>query len=274
MTVPAQASQLLQSVQRPLQRMVGTGAFGQNGEVMIPDMDEPVKVDDVVRRLIEMSDKNIEITHKELRVGDKLYEQLFVKVGDQTVTSSGGGMLLSDDDCLDGHGGNIPARRVSRPRAMSTSRSATTIAFSRILAALGRAEFVRLNEIVKRRRGGREGYRVLSDQPGIGIPGGAAIFGDASDEGDSCWLTAIVVDPEGSPWTATQLGVALEQLDIERRPLRKALHLQPVSQNMSGVIDGASARSFDKEPTLRTGSSLADGLVFRVEVVIRDVVAA
>lgn len=66
MTIP-EASELV----------IQAGAIGQDGEVLVLDMGEPVKVIDVARRLIGHSEQDIEIVFTGLRSNEKLHEDLF-----------------------------------------------------------------------------------------------------------------------------------------------------------------------------------------------------
>ncbi len=65
------------TVEEAVQLVIQAGAIGEDGEVMILDMGEPVKIVDVARQLISMSGKRIEIVFTGLREGEKLHEELF-----------------------------------------------------------------------------------------------------------------------------------------------------------------------------------------------------
>lgn len=52
------------------------GAIGEPGEIMILDMGEPVRIDDLAKRLIEQSGKKVNIHYPGLRPGEKLHEVL------------------------------------------------------------------------------------------------------------------------------------------------------------------------------------------------------
>ncbi|WP_159083712.1 polysaccharide biosynthesis protein [Nocardioides terrigena] len=65
------------TVEEAVQLVIQAGAIGQDGEVMILDMGQPVKIDDVARQLIELSGENVEIVYTGLREGEKLHEKLF-----------------------------------------------------------------------------------------------------------------------------------------------------------------------------------------------------
>ena len=57
--------------------VVQAGAIGEDGQVMILDMGEPVRIMEVAERMIEMSGKDVEIVFTGLRHGEKLHEDLF-----------------------------------------------------------------------------------------------------------------------------------------------------------------------------------------------------
>lgn len=57
--------------------VVQAGAIGEDGQVMILDMGEPVRILDIARRMIEMSGKEVQIIFTGLRHGEKLHEDLF-----------------------------------------------------------------------------------------------------------------------------------------------------------------------------------------------------
>lgn len=72
------------------QLVLQAGAIGRGGEVMVLDMGEPVKIDDLARDLIRFSGlepgKDIEIRYIGLRPGEKLYEELLADEENTTAT--------------------------------------------------------------------------------------------------------------------------------------------------------------------------------------------
>ncbi len=64
----------------------------EDGRVLVLDMGEPVKIDDMARRLVAESDEDIEIIYTGLRPGEKLHEVLF---SPDEVPSSSGHPLIS-----------------------------------------------------------------------------------------------------------------------------------------------------------------------------------
>lgn len=186
--------------------------------------------------------------------------------GNKIMTTSGGGMLLTNDAALAQHVRKLSTQAREPVPHYEHTEIGYNYRLSNILAAVGRAQLVRLDGMLARRRELRERYRALfADQPGVSILGGV------DDEGDNCWLTAIVVDPERSSWTAAELGAVLDRANVETRPVWKPMHLQPVSAGLDGVLDGTSERIFDQGLTLPAGSVLTDGEFERIATAIHGV---
>ncbi|WP_457190815.1 DegT/DnrJ/EryC1/StrS family aminotransferase [Nocardioides sp. P5_E3] len=188
--------------------------------------------------------------------------------GNKIMTTSGGGMLLTDDELLAQHVRKLSTQAREPVVHYEHVEVGYNYRLSNILAALGRAQLARLDDMMKRRREWRERYRAL-----FAGHEGARILGGDDDTEDNCWLTPLVVDPSVSRFTAGDLAAALEQADVESRPLWKPMHLQPVSQGFDGAIDGTSERLFEHGLTLPTGSAMQDEEFARIEASIREVIA-
>lgn len=201
--------------------------------------------------------------------------------GNKIMTTSGGGMLLSDDADL-----------IERARYLSTQARQpvpwyehTDIGYnyrlSNLLAALGRAQLSRLDELIARRRAIREQYAAgLADLPGVRVLGRESTRGD--DE-DNCWLTAIVLDGSGedaaqgagetdaSGVSADDVVAGLNAENIEARHLWKPMHLQPVFAQARSFLTGGSDALFAHGVTLPSGAGLSDSDIERVLVALRRV---
>jgi FlaA1/EpsC-like NDP-sugar epimerase len=64
------------TIPEAVQLVLQAGAIGSDGEVLILDMGQPVKIDDVARQLIAQSGRHIEIVYTGLRDGEKMDEIL------------------------------------------------------------------------------------------------------------------------------------------------------------------------------------------------------
>ena len=186
--------------------------------------------------------------------------------GNKIMTTSGGGMLLTDDEDL-----------ATRVRYLSTQARQpvahyehTEVGYnyrlSNLLAALGRAQLSRLDEMIGRRRAVRDRYRAFfADVDGV------ELFGAADDAGDNCWLTSILVDEETTGWSPDELSRALAADQIESRPLWKPMHLQPVFAGARQRTTGASESLFRRGLTLPSGSALSEAEVDRVVAALATV---
>jgi dTDP-4-amino-4,6-dideoxygalactose transaminase len=181
--------------------------------------------------------------------------------GNKIMTTSGGGMLLSDD-----------AGMVARCRHLSTQAREPVPHYehreigynyrlSNLLAALGRAQLCRLDGMIARRRALRDAYaKIFAGIDGLSLLGG--------DDEANCWLTSIVVDPTRAGWRADDLAVHLAGHDIETRPVFKPMHLQPVFAGARSLLNGNAQRLFEHGLTLPSGSALTSPQVKRVQSTI------
>ncbi len=64
------------TVEEAVQLVIQAGAVGRDGEALVLDMGEPVRIADVARQLIEASGDHVEIVYTGLRPGEKLHEVL------------------------------------------------------------------------------------------------------------------------------------------------------------------------------------------------------
>lgn len=182
--------------------------------------------------------------------------------GNKIMTTSGGGMLLSDD-----------GEFIARARYLSTQARQpvawyehTDIGYnyrlSGILAALGRAQLSRLDGMMAVRRRHRDRY--LRDL----VPQLGRLLGDTDSRfTDNCWLTTVVLDPD-SGWTRDSAIEALNQENIEARHLWKPMHLQPVYAGARAKLDGTAEDLFARSVTLPSGSVLSDEDIDRVIAVL------
>jgi FlaA1/EpsC-like NDP-sugar epimerase len=65
------------TIQEAVQLVIQAAAIGRDGEALVLDMGEPVRIDDVARQLIELSGRDVEIEYTGLRQGEKMHEALF-----------------------------------------------------------------------------------------------------------------------------------------------------------------------------------------------------
>jgi dTDP-4-amino-4,6-dideoxygalactose transaminase len=179
--------------------------------------------------------------------------------GNKVMTTSGGGMLLTDDGKLAQHTRYLATQARQPVIHYEHVDIGYNYRMSNLLAALGRAQLTRLDEMIARRTALRERYRDL-----FAAVEGVEIFGGDNDGNDNFWLTSIVVDYSVTGWTAAELSAALLSDNIESRPLWKPMHLQPVFAGAQSLTNGSSLKLFESGLTLPSGSALSPAEVKRV----------
>lgn len=192
--------------------------------------------------------------------------------GNKIMTTSGGGAMLTDDADLAAHAKYL----ATQARQPVVWYEHTDIGFnyrlSNLLAAMGRAQLARLDDMLARRRWVRLRYKELfSDIAGVELfsqPDGAE--DPNAETHDNFWLTSVLIDPAQAGFTRDDLMTALNDANIESRPLWKPMHLQPVYQDCQAYIDGTSERLFNHGLSLPSGSEISDADYDRIFTTIRD----
>ena len=86
------------------------------------------------------------------------------------------------------------------------------------------------------------------------------------------WLSAILVDPEKTGGiTREDLRSALEEKNIESRPLWKPMHLQPLCEKFPYYGEKVCETLFEQGLCLPSGSNLDDSNRERIKTVINEV---
>jgi dTDP-4-amino-4,6-dideoxygalactose transaminase len=179
--------------------------------------------------------------------------------GNKIITTSGGGMLVTDSADIAGEARFLATQARDPFPHYEHSTLGYNYRLSNLLAALGRAQLAGLDHRIERRRAINERYRkALGGMPGIG-------FMPVSPYGEpNWWLTCILVDPDAFGADREQIRLALERVDIESRPTWKPLHLQPVFDGVPTVGGAVCADIFQRGLCLPTGSALSESELDRV----------
>jgi FlaA1/EpsC-like NDP-sugar epimerase len=72
-----EVTRFFMTIPEAVQLVIQAGAIGRDGEALVLDMGEPVRIVDVARQLVALSGEDIEIVFTGLRPGEKLHEELF-----------------------------------------------------------------------------------------------------------------------------------------------------------------------------------------------------
>lgn len=172
--------------------------------------------------------------------------------GNKIMTTSGGGMLVSDDEALIDHARKLSTQAREPVPWYEHTEHGYNYRLSNVLAAIGRAQLGRLDELIGRRRDIRARYvEALGGLEGVRVLGA-----EADDHFDNCWLTSIVVDRDGFDVDAVQ--ASLSEQGIEARHLWKPMHMQPVFAD-APVVGGKVCESlFARGLNLPSSSTMTD----------------
>jgi len=143
--------------------------------------------------------------------------------GNKIITTSGGGMLVSDDLDALAKARFWATQARDKARHYQHSEIGYNYRLSNVLAGIGRGQMKVLDERVNaRRRIFDRYYQALHDIEGV------EFMPEAPYGRSNRWLTTLTVDPEKTGVTVNRILDRLEEENIEARPVWKPLHLQPV----------------------------------------------
>ncbi|MFI3199933.1 MAG: aminotransferase class I/II-fold pyridoxal phosphate-dependent enzyme [Eubacteriales bacterium] len=189
----------------------------------------PAKMDEIIEicrehnvPLIEDAAESLGATYHGKATGTLGELGIYSFNGNKIITTSGGGMLVSN------HEGMIQKARFLATQARDLARHyqhseiGYNYRMSNIVAGIGRGQLTCLDEFINKKR---EIYRVYQEA-----------FADISEitmnplnkNGESnCWLSCITLSKE-SKVTPEMIMDRLEAENIEARPIWKPMHMQPV----------------------------------------------
>jgi dTDP-4-amino-4,6-dideoxygalactose transaminase len=179
--------------------------------------------------------------------------------GNKIVTTSGGGMLVSNDQALMDRARFLATQARDDKPYYEHSTVGYNYRLSNLLAAVGRGQLIGLDQKLARRRAINERYReAFADLEGVGF------LPDAPNGEPNHWLTVVTLDPVAFGNDPLRVSAHLETLDIESRPAWKPMHLQPVYRDAERLGGAVAERIFHTGLCLPSGSSLTESEQDRV----------
>ncbi len=180
--------------------------------------------------------------------------------GNKILTTSGGGMLVSNNEAW-----------ISKAKFLSTQAKEDYVHYehkefgynyrmSNVLAAIGVGQMEVLDARVARRREIFELYK----QEFLSVEE-IALMPEIDNSRGNRWLTTVLFG-KTEPYKVMQ---ALEQENIESRPLWKPMHMQPLFKEAQVFEDGTSQKMFAQGLCLPSGSSMDDRDVKRVSELVK-----
>lgn len=179
--------------------------------------------------------------------------------GNKIITTSGGGMIVTDDEALARHAKKLATQAREPEPHYEHTEVGYNYRLSNVLAGIGRGQLQVLEDRVAARRRNFEFYKQhLGDLPGI------TFMPEAPWGRHTRWLTCLTIDPEAFGADRETVRLALEAENIESRPLWKPMHLQPVYAEYEVAGGSVSEELFQTGLCLPSGSNLTEAELERV----------
>lgn len=203
--------------------------------------------------------------------------------GNKIITTSGGGALLSDDKELIKKARFLSTQAQDEAPHYQHSEVGYNYRMSNIVAGIGRGQIKVLDKRIAARRANHEYYFKELNGSWLNTDNhhttynidytsksGIYFLPEPSGYYSNRWLTTILVNPkETGGITREDIRLALEEENIESRPLWKPMHLQPLYKDFPYYGNGVSDKLFKQGLCLPSGSSLSDNDRQRVVSVIK-----
>jgi pyridoxal phosphate-dependent aminotransferase EpsN len=184
--------------------------------------------------------------------------------GNKIITTSGGGMLVSNDENLIAKARFWATQARDPAPHYEHSEVGFNYRMSNVLAAIGRGQLRVLEARVDARRRNCAWYQeALADLPGV------AFMPEADYGRCTRWLTCITIDSVMAGVDREQVRLALAAQNIEARPVWKPMHLQPIFSGTRCYGGGVSERLFRDGLCLPSGSNLSNDDLERVAAAVR-----
>ena len=209
--------------------------------------------------LVEDAAEALGATYGESSAGTLGKVGIFSFNGNKIITTSGGGMLVSDDESLVNQARMLAAQARDPAPHYEHSQIGFNYRMSNILAAIGRGQLRVLDERVEAKRKIFDFYqKALGDVPGI------EFMPEAPYGVSNRWLTVILISPEEFGANHETVRLALEAQDIESRPIWKPMHLQPVFKGYECIGGKVAEALFSKGLCLPSGTAMTPEDINRV----------
>ena len=189
----------------------------------------PAKIDELMAiceehgaPFIEDAAESMSATYKGKQTGTFGKFGIFSFNGNKIITTSGGGMLVSEDEEAIARARFLSTQARDAARHYQHSNLGYNYRMSNVVAGIGRGQMLHLEEHKAIKKKIYEQYKVaFADIEEI-------TMNPMNPDGDSnCWLSCMTLK-EGCKVTPNEIMDALEAENMESRPIWKPMHLQPV----------------------------------------------
>ena len=217
------------------------------------------KISEICKRydvtLIEDSAESLGSTYHGKMSGSFVDLSIFSFNGNKIITTSGGGMLLSNHKEYIDHALFLATQAKDKAPYYQHSELGFNYRLSNISAGIGRGQMEVINDRVNRRRDIFDMYYdALSEIDGINFQP------ELPDSKSNRWLTAMTIDSNKINISAAELIKELNVENIEARAVWKPMHLQPLYESFDYVYDETdnAEKLFEEGICLPSGSNMTN----------------
>lgn len=224
----------------------------------------PAKIDEIAEickkygvALIEDAAEGLGTTYKGRYLGTFGDYGIISFNGNKIITSSGGGMLLFNTEDAKEKAAKVlfwSTQAREQARWYQHEEIGYNYRMSNIVAGIGRGQLKVLDQRVEKKRAIFRYYK-----ENFGKLEGVSFMPENNGVHMNCWLSTIQL-MEDSPVRPMDIMKALEEDDVESRPVWKPMHLQPVFKECDFISDVERLEIVDEE--LGADNSVA-GTLFR-----------
>ncbi len=176
--------------------------------------------------------------------------------GNKIITTSGGGALISNDKEYIEEARFLSTQARDDAPHYQHSKIGYNYRMSNIVAGIGRGQMEVIDKRVAERRANHDFY-----MENIACLSGITVFTEPNEDYFSNhWLSCILVDSSMTKngLTREDIRLAMQEENIETRPLWKPMHMQPVFEKYPKYVNGTSERLFEIGLCLPSGSNMTD----------------
>ncbi len=185
--------------------------------------------------------------------------------GNKIISTSGGGMLLTDDKEFADRASYFSTQARQPFLHYEHTELGYNYRMSNISAAIGVGQLEMIEDKVERRRSIFNRYKSE-----LGQFEGVDFMPEPEGQRSTNWLSCMTVDPNKTKGSSGDIIELCNQEQIEVRPMWKPMHLQPVFDNTEFFGSGLCKTLFETGLCLPSGSGMADDQQTRViETILR-----
>jgi len=191
--------------------------------------------------------------------------------GNKIITTSGGGALLGDSKELISKARFLATQARDEAPHYQHSELGYNYRMSNIVAGIGRGQMKVLDLHVALRREIHDFYfdnlgkawlteKHVEGMTGGGSPTGVYFLKEPDGYFSNRWLSTVIINPEETGGiTREDARLALEEENIECRPLWKPMHMQPLYKDAPYYGNGVAEMLFEYGLCLPSGSNMSKG---------------